>query len=149
VKKAMLASIVVAAMGSLSGYQAPQTQTERELLALERASLDGWLKGDAGPMLAAADPEITLFHVMTPGRLEGIASVRELYAAYNGRPLYDSYQIASPKVQAGADIAVLTYQLVTRNGDGTQRYNATEVFQRKSAGWKVIHSHFSAGGSRP
>jgi hypothetical protein len=67
-KRTILACLVVAAMGSLSGYQDSTAQTGRELIAMERASMDGWLKGDAGPMLAASDPDITLFHVMTARR---------------------------------------------------------------------------------
>ena len=60
-----------------------------------------------------------------------------------GRPLFDSYQIENPKVQTGSDMAILTYQLVTQNGSATRRWNATEVYQKKTAGWRVIHTHFS------
>ncbi len=148
-KRTILACAVVAAMGSLCGYQDSAAQTEREVLAVERASMDGWLKGDAGPMLAAADPDITLFHVMTAGRVEGIPAVKELYAAYGGRPLFDGYQIENPKVQAGGDMAILSYQLVTRNAGVTQKWNATEVYQRKKGAWRVIHSHFSVNGLQP
>ena len=143
-KRTIVACAIAVAMGNLSGFQDSRAQTERELIAMERAAMDGWLKGDPGPMLAAADADITFFHAMTPQRLEGVAAVKELYAAYGGRPLYDSYRIDNPKVQAAGDMAVLTYQLVTRNGDVARTWNATQVYQRKSAGWKVIHTHFSA-----
>jgi hypothetical protein len=142
-----LALVSAAAIGSLSGYQNPAAQTEKELLALERAAMDGWLKGDAGPMLATADPGITFFHIMTGQRLDGVAAVQQLYAGYAGRPLFDGYRIESPKVQAGGDMAVLTYQLVTRNGDLTRTWNATQVYQRKPAAWRVIHTHFSAAAA--
>jgi hypothetical protein len=140
----ILAGTMAAAMCCLSGFQDSGAQTERELLAMERVTMDGWLKGDPGPMLAAADPEVTFFHVMTPQRLEGAEALKELFAGYAGRPLFDGYQIDHPKVQAGGDMAVLTYQLVTHNGGVTQKYNATEVYQRKNTGWKAIHTHFSA-----
>jgi hypothetical protein len=103
---------------------------------MERASMDGWLKGDSGPMLAAADPDITLFHVMTEHRLEGMAAVKALYAPYAGRPLFDSYQIENPKVQAAGDMAILTYRLATHNG-GMSRGNGTPprfTKRRKPAG---------------
>jgi ketosteroid isomerase-like protein len=100
-------------------------------------------------MLAASDPDITLFHVITGGRIEGVAAVKELYAPFAGRPLYDSYQIENPKVQSGGDMAVLSYQLVTHNGDLTRKWNATEVYQKKKAGWRVIHSHFSSTAGAP
>ena len=141
-----MACTIAAAMCSLSGFQdsSANAQTERELVAMERAAMDGWLKGDSGPMLAAADPDITFFHVMTAGRLDGVAAVTELYAGFAGRPLYDSYRIDNPKVQAAGAMAVLTYRLVTQNGDVTRTWNATQVYQRKNNAWKVIHTHFSA-----
>ena len=142
-KKTILACTVAAAIGGLFAYQDSTAKIEREVVAMERASMDGWLKGDSGPMLAASDPDITLFHVMTGRRVEGIAGVEELYAPYAGRPLFDSYEIENPKVQAGGDMAILSYQLVTHNGDVTRKWNATEVYRKKNAAWKVIHSHFS------
>ena len=150
VKRTILACTVAAAMGGLFAYQDSAAETGRELIAMERASMEGWLKGDSGPMLAASDPDITLFHVMTPQRLDGSAAVKALYQPYAGRPLFDSYQMENPKVQAGSDMAVLTYRLVTHNGYTVRTWNATEVFQKKKAGWRVIHSHFSnAAGSQP
>ena len=135
-------------MGGLFAYQ-DSAPTERELMAMERASMNGWLKGDSGPMLSAADPDITLFHVITAQRVEGASAVKALYAPYSGRPLFDSYRIENPKVQTGGDMAVLSYQLVTQNGDRTRRWNSTEVYQKKKAGWRVIHSHFSNTPENP
>src|ERR1035438_8558990 len=111
VKTTTLACTVAAAMGGLFAYQDSAALTERELIAMERASMDGWLKGDSGPMLSAADPDITLFHVMTQQRLDGVAAVKALYEPYAGRPLFDSYQIENPKVQTAGDVAILSYQL--------------------------------------
>lgn len=143
-KRTILACVVAAALGTVSVAQDVNARVDRDLLSMERAAMDGWLKGDSGPMLAAADADITLFHVMTEKRRDGLAAVKELYAPYAGRPLFDRYRIDNPKVQQGSDMAVLTYQLVTWNGEVTRTWNATEVYQRKSAVWKVIHSHFSA-----
>jgi hypothetical protein len=149
VKTTILACTIAASIGGLFAYQDSAASTERELIALERASMDGWLKGDSGPMLSASDPDITLFHVMTAQRVEGAEAVKALYAPYAGRPLFDSYRIENPKVQTGGDMAVLSYQLVTQNGDRTRRWNSTEVYQKKKAGWRVIHSHFSTTAETP
>jgi hypothetical protein len=110
---------------------------------MERRAMDGWLKGDPEPFLAISAPEITYYHVMTETRLDGLPAVRALYEAYRGTPLFDSYEIVAPKVQAASDMAVLTYILVQRNGARTTRWNATQVYQRKQEGWQVIHSHWS------
>ena len=115
----------------------------REIVAIERRVMDGWQNGDSGPALAVADREITYFHMMTERRLDGVAAVRGLYEPYGGRPLFDSYELLDPKVQVCGEVAVLTYNLVSRNGGMESRWNATQVYQRRKEGWRVIHSHFS------
>ena len=139
----LMAAMAAVACGALAGADS-NTETAREILALERGAMDGWLKGDPDPFLRISDPEITYFHVMTPQRLDGLPAVKALYEAYRGRPLFDSYEIVDPKVQTGGDVAVLTYILVQQNGSTANRYNATEVYQRKKDGWRVVHSHWSA-----
>ena len=46
-------------------------------------------------------------------------------------------------MQTSGDTAILTYFLVMRMGTATTRWNATQVYQRKKEGWRVIHSHWS------
>jgi len=121
----------------------------REVLALERTTLDGWQVGNPDPLLAISDPEITYFHVVTDKRLEGLPAVKALFEAYRGRPLFDSYEMADAKVQASGDTAVLTYVLVRHVGAATTRWNATQVYQRKKEGWRIIHSHWSATRLEP
>ncbi|MBZ5582051.1 MAG: nuclear transport factor 2 family protein [Acidobacteriia bacterium] len=116
----------------------------REILRIERASMDGWLKGDPDPMLASLDPEITYIHVMTEKRLEGLAAVKALVEQYRGTPLFDSYEMQQAKVVVSGNLALLTYQLVRHNGSTVSRWNGTQVYEKKSAGWKVIHTHWSA-----
>ncbi len=135
------AAAVFAALGIAADSA---TEAAQEVLRIERASLDGWLKGNPDPMLASMDSEITYVHIMTEKRLDGLAAVRALVEPYRGRPLYDSYEMADPKTQSGGNVVVLTYVLVQRNGASTRRYHATHVYERKSGAWKVIHSHWSA-----
>jgi len=141
-KMSILAAGVAAALcGSLAAGQ--DDATAREVLALERKAMDGWQAGNPDPALAIADPEITYFHAMTEKRLDGRPALKALFETYRGRPLFDSYEIAEPRVQAAGDTAVLTYILVRRVGTATTHWNATQVYQRKKEGWRVIHSHFS------
>jgi hypothetical protein len=116
----------------------------REVLALERQAMDGWLKGDPDPQLAISDPQITYFHAVVEKRLEGLPALKELYERYRGIPLFDSYEILNPMVQTAGDVAILTYQLAQRNGSATTYWNATEVYRRKDQGWRIIHTHWSA-----
>jgi ketosteroid isomerase-like protein len=121
-----------------------KADTAQEIVALERQMMDAWQKGSPDAALALLDDGVTYFHVMTEKRLEGVAAVKALYDGYRGAPLFDSYEIENAKVQAGGDVAVLTFRFVTRNGSLTRYWNATEVYERKAGGWRVIHSHFSA-----
>lgn len=114
-----------------------------EFLALEHKALDGFLKGDPDPALSVAAPEITYFHVVTSKRLDGLANVKALFDQYRGRPLFDSYEIAEPKLQSAGDAAILTYTLVQHRGDNTGRWYATQVYRKTADGWRVIHSHWS------
>ena len=148
-KKSILAGAVAAAVcGVLAAADQNETHA-REVIALERKTLDGWQVGNPDPLLAISDPEITYFHVVTDKRVEGLPAVRALFEGYRGRPLFDSYEMAEPKVQASGDTAVLTYTLVRHVGTATTRWNATQVYQRKKEGWRIIHSHWSATRPEP
>ena len=77
-------------------------------------------------------------------RIEGLPALKELFDRYRGIPLFDSYEILNPMVQTAGDVVILTYQLAQRNGSATTYWNATEVYQRKDQGWRIIHTHWSA-----
>ncbi len=143
--KTISAGLVLAAAAWLSpAWGSPGNDVTQELLALERKAMDGWLKGNPDPHLAILDPTVTFLHEVTGKRVEGIAAVAEIYGQYRGVPLFDSYEILDPKVQAVGDVAVLTYVLVQHNGDVIRNWNGTQVYWRKKEGWRLIHSHWSA-----
>jgi hypothetical protein len=148
-KRMVLVGAVAAALCSVLAAADGNEATAREVLALERTTLDGWQMGNPDPLLAISDPDITYFHVVTDKRLDGLPAVRALFEGYRGRPLFDSYEMADPKVQSSGDTAVLTYTLVRHVGTATTRWNATQVYQRKKEGWRIIHSHWSATRAEP
>ena len=149
-KNSILAGAVAAVLCGVLAAAEGNEATAREVLALERTTLDGWQVGNPDPLLAISDPEITYFHVVTDKRLDGLPALKALFEAYRGRPLFDSYEMADAKVQlAGGDTAVLTYVLVRHVGTTTTRWNATQVYQRKKEGWRIIHSHWSATRPEP
>ena len=143
-KTSILAAAVAAALCAVLAAADPNETAAREVLALERTTLDGWQQGNPDPLLAISDPEITYFHVVTDKRLDGLPALKALFEPYRGKPLFDSYEMADPKVQSSGDTAVLTYTLVRHVGAATSRWNATQVYQRKKDGWRIIHSHWSA-----
>ena len=148
-KTLVMACAVAAALCGVLPAADQNEAAAREVLALERTTLDGWQVGNPDPLLAISDPDITYFHVVTDKRLDGLPALKALFEAYRGRPLFDSYEMADPKVQAGGDTVVLTYTLVRHLGTATTRWNATQVYQRKKEGWRIVHSHWSATRPEP
>ena len=142
-KNLVLASAVATALCSLLAAADQNDVTAREILEMERKVMDGWQVGNPDPLLAISDPDITYFHAVTPNRLDGLPALKALFEGYRGTPLFDSYEMAEPKVQASGDTAILTYILVRHIGTVTTRWNSTQVYQRKKEGWRIIHAHWS------
>jgi len=143
VKQAILAGTAAVWLLGMTASAASDADTLQQLVALERQAMDGWIKGDPAPALAILDPEVTYFHIMTESRLDGLPAVKALFENYRGRPLFESYEIASPKAQVSGDIAVLTYVFVWHAGGNTSRWNSTQIYRKTKEGWRVIHSHWS------
>lgn len=143
---------MIGVCGLVSLGATPAGDVTRELVALERQAMDGWLTGNPEPMLARMDPQVTYIHEVTQKRLEGVAAVRQLCAPYRGRPLFDRYEIDNAQVRTAAaeNVAVLSYQLVTYVGSTVARWNMTQVNERTSNGrWMVIHMHASQVSASP
>jgi hypothetical protein len=115
-----------------------------EIIAIERKVMDGFQKGDPGPFLSSADPEITYIHAALNARVAGLPAVKALVEGYRGQPLFDTYEMAEPRVQTAGDVAVLSYVLVRHQGSNITRWNGTVVYRRAKEGWRVMHSHWSA-----
>jgi hypothetical protein len=147
-RKTVLVLACVVALWIAPGWTSSETETARKFLALERQAMDGWLKGDPNPQLAISDPQITYIHDVVGKRLEGLSALKGLYAQYRGVPLFDSYELLSPKVQATGDVAVVTYQLARHNGSATTYWNATQIYRKNPEGWRIIHTHWSAAKER-
>lgn len=137
---------ILIALGALLGgalTAAEPTPTEQTILALEKKAMDGLGKGNPDAAIALIDSNSTFLHADIRERLVGLPAIRALYESYRGQPLFDSYDMEQPKVQVEGDTAVLTYILVRHLGSSTTRWNGTQVYQHRSDGWRVIHSHWS------
>lgn len=141
--KILTCALVLACCGTVAAAQS----TEETILKMERRAMDGWREGNPDEFLKISDPEITYFHSALGLRLVGLDAVKALYETYRGRPLFDRYEMVEPKVVVSGSMAVLTYLFTTQNGSLTRRWYATEVYRQGSAGWRIIHSHFSLAAS--
>jgi len=118
------------------------------VIALERAALDRWGRGDPSGFLETYAPEITYFDVGTEHRFDGIETMADYYRLLRGRINIPRYEMIAPRVQRHGDVAVLTYNLRSEavQPDGRQvtvRWNSTSVYARFGRDWRMIHSHWS------
>lgn len=128
---------------------AAQSERDADVIAIERASLERWAKGDPGGFLSNYATDVTYFDPTQERRIDGLQAMTAYLTPLRGKISIDRFEILNTKVQRHGDIAVLTYNIVNyqRQSDGTERptvsWNSTAVFQRIDGRWKTIHSHFS------
>ncbi len=117
------------------------------IIALERAALDRWGKGDPWGFTEISADEVTYFDTGTEHRVDGIQELKKLYAPREGKIKIERYDILNPKVQVHGGTAVLTFNLIDHIHTATERkeerWNATEVYRRIDGKWKIIHTHWS------
>lgn len=115
------------------------------IISLERAALDKWFKGDtSGYEQLWSKRSFTYFDGVVTKRIDGHATIAEYLKTIDGKLFADSYDFRSPRVQAGKDMAVLTYQLFADTSLIKMTYNCIEVYKKEEDGqWRVIHSTWS------
>jgi ketosteroid isomerase-like protein len=118
------------------------------IIALERAALDRWGKGDPQGYIETFAPEITYFDPFTAKRIDGLPAMKAMLRPFTGKIHVDRYEMSNPRVQESGDIGVLTYNLHShvKRPDGSPtvvRWNSTAVYRRAGGTWKMIHSHWS------
>jgi ketosteroid isomerase-like protein len=136
-------SIVIPEALALNSKSANSKDAAATILALERAALDRWGKGDPDGFLEITDPEVVYFDPFQPRRVNGIEQLRKLYDEARGKIRIDRYEIIDPKVQIAGELALLTFNFVSHGSEGEMRWNTTEVYRLRSGQWRIIHSHWS------
>ncbi len=153
-KKRYLVVITICVMfalllGGLVFGAGKATQSEadalEEILALEKATLDGWY-GESDPTAYAelfAD-KATYFDPWEGGRVEDSA-IKEYLMTFMGKVPKLDYEIPNPRIDLYGDTAVVTFNEKTTNPkDGTVvRWNVTLVFTRTKDGWKRVHANWA------
>jgi hypothetical protein len=119
-----------------------------KIIAIERAALDRWGKGDPWGFTEISADEVTYYDPDTERRLDGLEALRKFYAAIEGKIRIERYEMINPKVQIHGDTAVLTFNLIdyipTSEGSTREEYwNSTEVYSQIDRKWKIIHTHWS------
>jgi hypothetical protein len=112
-------------------------------LALERAALDRWGKGDPFGFLEISAPDVVYFDPYLERRIDGLDALTRYYEAIRGQVHIDRYELINPRVQVCSDAAVLTFNYVSYTGEKQNRWNCTEVYRRANGEWRIIQTHWS------
>lgn len=115
----------------------------KTIIAMERAALDRWGKGDPSGYLEISAPDLVYFDPFLERRLDGLEALTRYYEALRGQIRIDRYEFIDPKVQVCGDVATLTFNLVSHTGTTQMRWNCTEVYQRRGDRWLIIQTHWS------
>jgi ketosteroid isomerase-like protein len=121
----------------------------RTIIALEQGALARWGKGDPNGYFEITAADTTYFDPTLAKRVDGVDALHALIDPFKGKIEVERAEMVDPKVQQQGDIAVLTFNLIShgaRFGDGPKgdvRWNSTEVYQRISGQWRIVHSHWS------
>jgi ketosteroid isomerase-like protein len=120
-----------------------------DIVAMERAALDRWGRGDPQGYLEIMAAEVTYFDPTGDKRVDGLPAMKALLEPFTGRIKVDRYDMIDPRVQRHGDAATLTFNLVNyrKRPDGTEyafvRWNSTETYALVDGRWRIVHSHWS------
>lgn len=119
----------------------PGCDAASTILAMERAALARWAKGDPSGFLEISDPEVVYFDPFQPRRLNGLGELTRLYESLRGQVRIDAWELIDPRVQVASGTAVLTFNFASQ-----EKWNCTEVYQRRGGEWRIIQTHWSKTG---
>jgi ketosteroid isomerase-like protein len=132
-----------------------RTPLLEELLRLEAAAMERYRKGDPFGFTDISVPNVTYFDSRTPGRVDGLAALKDEMARRAGKIHYDVMDFVDPMVQVHGATAVLFYRFFSTSlrPDGAVAartpWNCTEVFAKVNGQWRIVHTHWSLIGGHP
>lgn len=160
-------TLIVGVVGGLSlaacahhvpGGTAPM-DVRQHIISLERAALDRWIHADPDGYLSIYADDATYFDPFRDKRVDGLDELKARTASMRGVKLpftEPRYDMVDPRVDIDGNVAVLTFNLVNYGkptGSSEEkvlaRWNATEVYRRADADWRIIHTHWSFTLSQP
>ena len=115
-----------------------------DVIAMERAALDRWGKGDPGGYLEITAPDASYFDPIQDKRIDGVDAIRAMLDPFVGKIKVDRYDMIDPRVQQYGDAALLTFNLISyRDETPISSWNSTEMYARVDGQWRIVHSHWS------
>ncbi len=114
------------------------------IIAMERAALDRWSRGDPSGFLEISAPDVVYFDPSLQRRIDDREALARYYEALRGKVSISRYELVNPLIQRVGNAAVLTFNYVSYRGtEEAHRWNCTEVYRRSGDRWEIIQTHWS------
>lgn len=113
------------------------------IIAMERAALDRWGKGDPQGYLDSYAADISYFDPQQDKRVDGLDAMKALLAPIARKVQIKRSEVVNPPAQIAGSVAVLTFQFVSEGNEGQKRWNCTEVYRRTGKQWRIIHQNWT------
>jgi ketosteroid isomerase-like protein len=124
--------------------RATSTDISETIISLEKSALEKWNQGDPSGYIDLSANDVVYFDPFTEQRLDGIEILKKYLEPIKGLAHVSKYEMLNPKVHAVSEMAVLTFNLFSYEGDNVYKWNCTEVYRfEKSGQWKIIQTHWS------
>jgi ketosteroid isomerase-like protein len=132
------------AISAVSAIDQSKEETMHDIIAMERAALDRWGKGDPGGYLEITAPDASYFDPIQDKRIDGLGALRAMLEPFVGKITVDRYDMIDPRVQEYGDAALLTFNLISyRDESPISSWNSSEMYARVGGQWRIVHSHWS------
>jgi ketosteroid isomerase-like protein len=119
------------------------------LIAMERAALDRWSKGDTTGFLEISAPDVLYFDPFLDRRIDREELNRYYHKVLQGKVADNGYEMIDPKVQKFGNIAILSYNCIPHNPNKDKGRNVTEVYRKDGDRWQIVHTHVSFKSDPP
>lgn len=122
-----------------------EAKLAEKLINMEKEALEKWFNGDtSGYLKLWSKRSFTYFDAVHGDRVDSHEEITDyVLQRVEGKLKGYGYEMRSPRVQFGVDIAVLTYQIFQKTNFIDINYNCIEVFQKEDDDWHVIQSTWS------
>ena len=115
-----------------------------KIIALEKAALVRWGKGDPDGFLEISAPDVVYFDPYQEMRIDGLDALTRYYESIRGQVYFDRFELLNPRVHLLGNLAVLTFNYVSYTGEQASRWNCTEAYRREQDGrWLIVQTHWS------
>jgi Domain of unknown function (DUF4440) len=132
-------------VGDVNGV--PTADATAVIVAMERAALDRWCKGDPSGFLEISASDVVYFDPYLRSRLDGLDALSAYYESLRGKVSASRYELENPLVQVIGSAAVLTFNFTSWGGnEDAFSWNCTEVYRRSGDDWRIVQTHWSLNG---